>query len=111
MTVRVSQVTWLWQVQELQDALRGKNNTTIKMKQTLVDKEKEQDTLLQQLDEKTEKIHEINQQFIKQDNELHVLTMEIKAFEDKFSEQKQLAGQKVGAGSLDFCLLFFVHFL
>ncbi|XP_063679445.1 centrosomal protein of 135 kDa-like [Bolinopsis microptera] len=82
------------QVQELQDSLRGKNNSTIKMKQTLVDKEKEQDTLLQQLDEKTEKIHEINQKFMKQDNELHVLTMEIKAFEDKFSEQKQLVGQK-----------------
>ena len=52
-------------------------------------------TLPLQLDEKTEKIHELNQKFMKQENELHVLTMEIKAFEDKFSEQKQLSGQKV----------------
>ena len=29
--------------------MRGKNNSAIKMKQTLVDKEKEQDTLLQQV--------------------------------------------------------------
>ena len=77
------------------------------MKQTLVDKEKDQDKLLCQLDGKTEKIHDMNQKFLKQDNELHLLTMEIKTFEDKFAEQKQLSAQKVGC---DAYYLKFIRF-
>ena len=84
-----------YQVQDLQESLRSKNNVATKMKQTLVDKEKDQDNLLCQLDEKTEKIHDMNHKFLKQDNELHLLSMEIKTFEEKFVEQKQLTTQKV----------------
>ena len=54
------------QVKDLQDSVRGKNTTSVKMKQTLVEREKDQDTLLQQLDEKTEKIHEMSHKFMKQ---------------------------------------------
>eukprot|EP00116_Pleurobrachia_bachei_P001323 sb/3461585/ len=82
-------------VNDLQESMRGKNTAGIKMKQTLVEKEKDRDTLLTQLDEKTEKLYEMNQKFLKQQNELQVLTLEIRSFEDKFREQKMQSGQKV----------------
>ena len=54
------------QVHDLQDCVKGKNTNTLEMRQTLVDKERSQDDLLSQLDEKTEKIIEMNHKYLQQ---------------------------------------------
>ena len=57
-------------------------------------KQKDHDSILKQLEEKTEKMQEMNQKIMEQDNDLRVLTMEVEAFEERFEDLNLLSNEK-----------------
>ena len=82
------------QVSDLQDSVRDKHAEVVKMRETLINKEKNHDEILSQLDEKSEKIYDMNQRFAEQQGVLQTLNQDMKELEKKVKEQKENASQK-----------------